>query len=212
MNSHTRFLTLIALLSLLVGALAACGGGDDDDSGAVDPGSNGSDSGSGGSDSGSDTETDDDGDEDDRSLPSFGAGGTARVTFGDETFEPILANRDVNGTPQLGFCRIIFGGLQVFGFADTDDGRRVSVEMWIPPTDWESKPELGFDPPRIQVEIEGDPNGGAWLADQERFDDNSRVDDYESDGKRANGTMTLRREFSDELPPVQGTFEVNCEQ
>ena len=204
MIPHARYFTFIALLTLLAGTVAACGGGDDD-SGASDPGSDGSDSGP-------DTESNDDGDEDDTGLPSFGAGGTARLTFGDETFEPILANREVNGTPQLGACRIIFGGLQVFGFADTDDGRTVRVEMWIPPADWESKPEFGFDPPRIEIEIDGDPNGGSWLADQERYDENSRVDDYESDGKRATGTMILRREFSDDLAPVQGTFEVNCEQ
>ena len=213
MNWSLRTTAVLALLALLLAALAACGGDDDDDNGGgVFPGSN--DDSNGSDSSGDDGDDDDD---DDGGLPSFGAGGTARLTVGDETFEPILANRTVNGTEQLGFCRVIFSALQVFGYADTDDGRIVQVEMWIPPADWESYDDGRYDPPRIEIDIE-DMEGfkqANWLADQENetFRGNSQIDDYEMEGTSASGTVTFTDEFSREPRPVaQGTFEVECEQ
>jgi hypothetical protein len=215
MNWSLRTTAVLALLALLLAALAACGGDDDDDNGGgVFPGSNDD---SNGSDSSGDDGEDEDDDDDEGGLPTFGAGGTARLTLGDETFEPILANRTVNGTEQFGFCRVIFGALQIFGYAETDDGRIVEVEMWIPPTDWESYDDDRYDPPQIEIDIE-DMEGfkqANWLADQENetFRGNSQIDDYEMEGTSASGTVTFTDEFSREPRPVaQGTFEVECEQ
>lgn len=191
----------------MLAGLAACGGDDDDSGGGIFPGSNGSNGANG-----SGADDDEDGDGDDGGLPSFGAGGTARVTIGDETYEPILANREVDGQRQLGFCRVIFGALQVLGYADTADGGYLQVEMWIPPTDWESYEDDRYDPPRVEVEFQpADGSRASYSADQRRDGGNSQVDDYDLDGLHATGTMTLRHSI-DRLPPLQGSFDVECEE
>jgi hypothetical protein len=193
----------------MLAGFAACGG-DDDDDGAIFPGSNDDSNGSSDGD-GDDSGDDDDDSDDDGGLPSFGAGGTASLTIGDDSYEPFLANREVAGRQQLGFCRVIFGALQILGYADTADGGYVKVEMLIPPTDWESYDDGRFDPPRVQVDFEpAEGSRATYLADQERFDENSGVDDYELDGRHATGTMTLRHDFDQTLPTLQGTFDVEC--
>ncbi len=216
MRSYGRAAIVFPLLALLVGGLAACGGDDDDGENPFVPGVNqDSDNDDTDADSNGD-DPDGDADDDSSSLPQFGDGGTAVVTIDGERYEAILSNRTVNGRDTIGFCRDVFGGLQIQGYAETDDGRVVQVEMWIPPTDWESYDDGRYDPPTLEISIndaEG-PRLANWLADQEHttFQGNSQVDDYELEGTRASGSVTFTDEFSREPRPVaQGTFEVNCE-
>jgi hypothetical protein len=220
MKLQTRIIALTAIFSFtaLGAGFAACGGSDDDDSpgeGAVTSAdAAGGDAGSG-DDAAPDDDADDDGD--DSSLPSFGDGGTAVIVLDGQRYEAILSNRTVAGSEEIGFCRDILGALQIFGYADTDDGGVAQVTMLIPPTDWETYDDGRYDPPSIELEID-DSDGGrvSWfLADPENtsYTGNSQVDDYELDGTTATGTATFTNvtlALRGNTEPVQGTFEVNC--
>lgn len=226
MKLHSRIVTLVAIISFtaLGAGFAACGGDDDDDSpgegAATSADAANGDGGSGDDASSDDASSDDDAEDDgdDSGLPSFGDGGTAVIVVDGERYEAILSNRTVAGTPQLGFCRDIFDALQIFGYADTDDGGVAEVTMWIPPTDWETYDDDRYDPPSVELEIM-DSDGrtvSTLVADQDNtsYTGNSQVDDYELDGTTATGTVTFTNQtlaIRGENPePVQGTFEVNC--
>jgi len=215
---------VLALMLMAVAGLSACGGDDDDGNGGSAPASddsgddqdNASDNGAGDSDDGADDGDDDAGDSDcddgsDDSNDSggfdFGAG-KAVVTVGDKTFEFDL-------TSGSAVCRDVFGGLQVGG-RSTDD-ENVTLDMWIPPTNWDTYDDNRYDPP--SVEVEDDTSNKDWVADlnsaYEIEEGKSQVDSYEKDGLRASGTATFTDVyalFSGSAETVQGTFEVSCEE
>lgn len=134
--------------------------------------------------------------------------GSAVVTVGDVTYEFSLAGTTTIGSSTLvGLCRPIFGMLQGSGFVT--DGRDITVDMEIPPVDWESFEDDRYDPPAIEVEDEE--AGVQWVADSgNEFLSGSGVGDYEQDGTVASGTATFVNEFEPDSDPVEGTFEIDC--
>jgi hypothetical protein len=226
MKLQTRIIALTAIFSFtaLGAGFAACGGSDDDDSpgeGAVTSAdAAGGDGGSGDDASPDDASPGDDAEDDgdDSSLPSFGDGGTAVIVVEGQRYEAILSNRTVAGTEELGFCRDIFDALQIFGYAETDDGEIAELTMLIPPTDWETYDDGRYDPPSAELKIT-DAEGfiiSTLVADPENtsYTGNSQVDSYELDGTTATGTVTFTNETlairGGNPEPVQATFEVNC--
>ncbi len=135
----------------------------------------------------------------------FGTG-VARVTIGDTSYEFDL-------TTGFTVCQDIFGGLQVAG---NDASGEANVEMWIPPTDWETYTDDRYDPPSIIVE--DDTLDVRWIADSNRVEliadwpAASNVDSYTKNGNASTGTATFVDDYSfSEGDPVAGTFEVACE-
>jgi hypothetical protein len=132
------------------------------------------------------------------------------VTVGDTRYEFDLTSGFV-------VCRDVFGGMQVAGpSADSED---VTIDAWIPPTNWETFDDGRYDPPSLS--ISDDTANTKWVADPGRtelfanFPEESMVDSYEKDGLAASGTATFIDEYAllrGETPePVQGTFEIACE-
>jgi hypothetical protein len=144
--------------------------------------------------------------------------GLAVVVVGDTTYEFSLGgNSEVGGTTYIGVCQELFGLIQASGY-DTQ-GRAITVEMEIPPEDWQSDDDVDFDPPRI--EIEDDENDGGWVADASdslngsELAGVSQVGEFTSDGTRAAGTATFVEVEPFGAPvegaePIDGSFEVGC--
>lgn len=221
MRKLTLLATWLGLFALGLVMLTACGG-DDDTSGSASSSSGGggddgagpgsSDDGDSGADSGEgEGDASDDGGQDDGG-DSFDFGtGFARVTIGDTTYEFDL-------TAQFVVCREVFGAIQVGG--TSAENENVSIDAWIPPTDWESYTDGRYDPPSITVEHVEPPTNSQWRADQGRVEliddwpEESRVNSYEKDGLRASGTATFidDYDFDGDREPVSGTFEIGCEE
>ena len=90
----------------------------------------------------------------------------------------------------------------------------------LPPLDWEAKPEYGFDPPSIALEVAE--SGSVWVADPtytEYFgtdvENPSLVVLTENDGLIATGTalfvdgQALYR--GEAVEPLEGTWELRCD-
>lgn len=144
----------------------------------------------------------------------FGSGAAA-VALGAETYQFGSATESADGNTYLGMCRQFFGVIAA-GLRLTD-GREITVDMEIPPVDWDTYDDGRYSPPRIEVSIE-DPYQ-TWIADAEWAASNgvegqSQVDTFERDGISATGTATFLEQLSlfTDPPgePVQGTFEVRC--
>ena len=135
--------------------------------------------------------------------------GTAVVTIGDETYEFSLAGTATIGTTTyVGLCRSIFGMIQGNGYAT--DGRDITVDMEVPPVDWETYTDDRYDPPAIKVE-DNEANA-SWVADQgDEFVTGSGVGEFELDGASASGTATFVNQWAPDSDPVEGTFEIDCE-
>jgi hypothetical protein len=201
------WMPLLGLIALLSVSLVACGGGDDDAGGngadAALP--TASDSGDGGDDNGP---GDDAGNDDDSNGLNFGSG-TAVVTVGDARYEFDL-------TAGSSVCRDVFDGLQLVGASD--ESRDITVDMWIPPTDWATYADERYDAPSI--EVQDDTLNVDWLADpasvRNLAEGSSQVDSYDKDGLTAAGTATFvdtRALDRGESPAsVQGTFQVSCDE
>ena len=202
-----RLTIVLGLVALLFAGLSACGGDDDDNGEDTSPAAerSGDDEDNANDDSGNDDGTEDN---DDSGGFDFGAG-TAVVTIGDRTFEFDL-------TSGSAVCRDVFDAIQVSG-KSTDD-ENVTLSMWIPPSNWDTFDDNRYDPP--SVEVEDDTNNNQWIADPnspyEIDGGNSQVDSFEKDGLRASGTATFTDAYAllrgESLEPVQGTFEVSCEE
>lgn len=141
----------------------------------------------------------------------------AIVTIGTETYEA-----DMSGS--LAAC-IALGGA-VGGVGQIIEPGSGTIDMTIPPEDWESSSE-DWDPPSIRVDLGEDDNGVPidWRAGGEiveSFPDlvgKSQVDSFSVDGSTATGTATFIDFFQvqlagsgqvDDPEPVEGTFEINC--
>jgi hypothetical protein len=139
---------------------------------------------------------------------TYGFGtGVARLTIGVTSYEFDL-------TTGFTVCQDIFGGLQVAG---NDASGEANVQMWIPPTDWETYSDDRYDPPSIIVE--DDTLDVRWIADSNRVElipdwpAASNVDSYAKEGNAATGTATFVDDYSfSEGEPVSGTFQVACEE
>lgn len=113
-------------------------------------------------------------------------------------------------------CQKFFGAVQAAGpLADGSDG---SVDVVIPPEDWETDTEAGWDPPYVQIE-----NGDeSWLAElgTEHFveganieltAEQSAVTSFTNDGSRVAGEAVFFKRFNFEtLETATGSFEFYC--
>ncbi len=146
---------------------------------------------------------------------TVGAGAkTGIVTIGDETFEFAMSTA----------CVAYDGSIGAVGF--TKDSQ-VSVDLDLPPPDWETS--TGWHPPSIRVKDKRGPDERDWNAGNDKFTDSptdypgiegkSQVDTYAIDGAKAHGTATFvdlnaylawQGGTSTEPEPVLGTFEVDC--
>lgn len=144
----------------------------------------------------------------------FGSGAAA-VVLGDERYDFSAATVTVESKTYLGVCQEFFG--VIAANLHLTDGREITVDMQIPPVDWDTYDDGRYDPPQIRVEID-DPYQ-SWLADANWATSNgvegqSQVDTFERDGSSATGTATFLEQQSifQDPPgePVQGTFEVRC--
>jgi hypothetical protein len=144
----------------------------------------------------------------------FGAG-AAVVTIGDQRYEFSMATETIGSTTYVAICREVFGLIQADGHAS--DGRAITVDLMIPPVDWDSYEDGRYDPPRIVVDID-DPYA-RWIADADwaaanGVEGQSQVDAYVKDGLYATGSATFFEEgalFQDPPGvPVEGAFEVRC--
>ena len=200
-----------ALGALLSAALlfAACGGEDDD---APEP-----DNGNGGTTPTEAPSNGDGGNGDDNGSDNGNGGSSggveenrAMVVIGDRTYEFDLSVQ----------CFSLFGNMAAAGGAL--DGSDVSVNIQLPPVDWETDTDEEWDQPSIRVsdsEEDLDWRAGDHIVEEMvaggTLDDGlSQVDSFTHDGQRASGTATfieMYAVFRQENPdPVQGTFEFAC--
>jgi hypothetical protein len=113
-------------------------------------------------------------------------------------------------------CQRIFGGLQTAGpVADGSDG---NVHSIIPPEDWESDTEAGWDPPLVDIDIGDD----SWRAQagSEHFaggetvevtSAQSSVTSFTNDGSLVAGEANFYSVNNyDEVETATGSFEFFC--
>jgi len=196
-----RTCTLGALVSAAL-VLTACGG--DDDGAAA-----GSNSDNGGTTPTEATSANGDGNGDDGNGDGGGGSGGAAenravVTVGDEVYEFDLTD----------LCLAMFGNLA--GSGPSVDGRDITINIEVPPEDWETSDE-DWSPPSIRID-DGE-NDLDWRAGDEIVTGMvepgmSQVDSFTNDGTRASGTATFIELYAvmtgDDPDPVQGTFEFAC--
>lgn len=146
----------------------------------------------------------------------FGTG-TAVLQLGDERYEFDMGSLEVGGEVMVGVCRGIFGMIQ--GVGHVTDGRAISIEMDIPPVDWEAKPEYGFDPPNITFQDDNNDVelvAGKQLAEMLGVETESQSTVTENDGYNAAGTATFVDSralmMGEPSEPIEATFEVHCDQ
>ena len=134
--------------------------------------------------------------------------GTATVTIGDETYEFTLAGTaTIDETTYVGRCETLFGMIVGSGFAT--DGRDITVDMEVPPVDWESYEDDRYDPPAIGVK-DNEANA-SWVANQgDDFVVGSGVNEFEQDEMSASGSATFVNQWDPDSDPVEGSFEVDC--
>jgi hypothetical protein len=148
----------------------------------------------------------------------FGSG-TAVVELAGERYEFDMSSREIGEDIFVGVCRGIFGAIQATGRV-TDD-RAITVEMELPPVDWEAKPEYGFDPPSISLE-DAD-SGSVWVADATyteflgtEVENPSLVVLIENDGLVATGTAIFvdgqALDRGEAVEPLEGTWQVRCDE
>jgi len=115
-----------------------------------------------------------------------------------------------------GACQRVFGGLQTSGpMADGSDG---NVHAIIPPEDWESDTEAGWDPPFVDIDI-GDDNWRAQ-AGTEHFLGSEAVDltsaqsavtSFTNNGSLVAGEANFYSRYNyDEVETAAGSFEFFC--
>ena len=212
-----RLFRLLALTAAALLVLSACGG-DSDDADSTDPTdapSEATTTVAGGDDAATTTDA---GDTATTTVASGGGDGEyAIVTIGDETYEA-----DFDGT----FSQCISMGGAIGGVAPIAGVEDATIDMTIPPPDWETSAE-GWDPPSIRLDLGEDADGvpidwragGDIVMENPDLDGKSQVDSVSNDGTTASGTATFIDFFQvqlfqsgqvDEPQPVSGTFEISC--
>lgn len=146
----------------------------------------------------------------------FGTG-TAILQLGDERYEFEMSNLETETQVYVGICRSLFGIVQAAGHVT--DGRDITIEMELPPADWESYADGRYTAPNIEF-TDAD-NGielvaGKQLAELLGVETESQTSVAENDGYNATGSATfvsaqalLMGELSE---PIEATFEVHCDQ
>jgi hypothetical protein len=217
-----RAVAITALLALL---LAACGGGTSEDASGTTATTAGSAAGNEDPTTTTSTPADttapsDDGD----NAPEPGAQGDLSLVPEGET--DILGNPAGQGFVELdgvrydfilnGACQKLFGAVQASG--SRADGSDANVDAIIPPEDWETDPDVEWDPPYVEVEI-GDDSwraeaGSQHLAAGENVDltaDQSAVTSFSNNGALVSGEAIFFSEYNyDEVETATGTFEFYC--
>ena len=149
-------------------------------------------------------------------LPDFGSG-TAVLELGGERYEFDMGNIEAGGETAVGVCQGIFGMIQ--GVGHVADDLAISIEMDIPPVDYEAKPEYGFDPPNIT--FSDDDNdvelvAGKRLAEGLGVETESQATVTENDGFNAVGTATFvdsrAMMMGEASEPIEGTWKIHCDQ
>lgn len=217
-------MTRLPLLVGLACALAACGGGGDDDgaeAGSSLPAQEAIEATDGTepeqSNSDGSAEPDTESDTEPAAESSIGAG-KAVVTIGDETYEA-----DLSG--DLTVCVSMGGAIAASGPIDGIDGGRIKIDL--PPEDYETSSDDGWEPPSVRVDLGEDDDGVpiGWAAAPDvaelnpDFAGSSQVDSFSVDDASASGTATFIDDFQillfnggqvEEPQPVQGSFQVSC--
>jgi hypothetical protein len=152
-------------------------------------------------------------------APEASSGGQMLVvTIGDTTYEADLST-------DFTVCISMGGAVGAAGPIPGIDGGSINVD--IPPEDYETSTDQGWEPPSVRVDLGEDENGVpvSWRASPEvaefwpEFAGTSQVDSFTVDGASASGTATFIDDFGiqlflagqgDEPQPVQGTFAVSC--
>jgi hypothetical protein len=209
-----RALTWSSLLLSLLVVLAACGN-DDSEAATEAPAeatAEAAPAAEDGDDGGSEDDTAADSDEDavsDAIADLASESGSATVTIGDETIEFSLSGtQTIDGTTYVGRCQSLFGMINGSGFAT--DGRDITLNIEIPPVDWETYEDERFEAPG--VEVEDNESNAKWVADQaDEFVSGSGVGEYQQEGVTASGAATFVNHWAPDSDPVEGTFEIDCE-
>jgi hypothetical protein len=140
------------------------------------------------------------------------------VTIGDTTYEADLS-------ADLTVCISMGGAVGATGPIPGVDGGNVSID--IPPEDYETSTDDGWEPPSVRVDLGEDENGvpvdfragGEVVATFPDLAGMSQVDSFSVDGTSASGTATFIDFFQvqlaqggsvDQPQSVQGTFAVSC--
>lgn len=216
MNTYARPATLAILFSLVLTGLIACGG-DDDDGAVIPPGLSGDDDDNG--DSNGDGGGEGNGSNGDTVATDLEEG-TARITVGGETYDFVLGGESpfrVNSQPD---CHTVAGGILAFGYVT--DGREITVDLEVPPVDWENSTTASWDPPYFSL-VDRDA-GARWIADEDfgasgteslmGLEGLTQVGAYETDGNRATGVATFANynlfNQDEDFAAVEGTFEIHC--
>jgi hypothetical protein len=218
-----RAVVITALLALL---LAACGGGTSGDASETTTTTAGSAAGDEDPPTTTanpvdTTEPDDNGGD---GTPDPGAQGDLSLVPEGET--DIVGNPAGQGFVELdgvrydfilnGACQKLFGAVQASG--SPADGSDAKVDAIIPPEDWETDPEVDWDPPYVEVEI-GDDSwraeaGSQHLAGGENLDltaEQSAVTSFSNNGALVSGEAIFFSEYNyDEVETATGTFEFYC--
>jgi hypothetical protein len=146
----------------------------------------------------------------------FGTG-SASIELDGELYEFSTAVETAESILYLGACQSVFG--IVVANLTLADGGDATVDMQIPPVDWDTYDDGRYSPARIEIRINQPYQ--SWVADSEwasvnGVDGQSQVDTFERDGTSATGTATFLEQtafFADPVSvPVQGTFEVRCKE
>lgn len=166
-------------------------------------------------DDGADDAASDDGASDD------GSGG-AGVEYATVTLDGVTYESDLSAS--LAVCVAMGGAVGGAGpITGLDDG---SVDLTIPPEDWETSTQE-WDAPYIRLDLGEDESGtpvdwragGDIIEQTEGLDGKSQVDSFTIDGTTATGSATFIDFFQwqlyqggqiEEPEPVVGTFEVSC--
>jgi hypothetical protein len=152
-----------------------------------------------------------------------GGGGDADPTeapTGDSD-DPLSGFRDdeASAVVIIGDERYEFDGLRCVtmggALGAASMGGDPSVNISLPPTDWESSGD-DWDPPSVRVDGD-DPYfhfeaGGDVVLMSPDLAETYMVTSFTSDGYRASGTAAFvdMTQLADPPPPINGTFEVSC--
>jgi hypothetical protein len=216
-------LRILGLVAACLLAVAACGDDDAVEATSTSPPASVADDGADGGGTGGDETAADDMSGDDSAPADGGEGDLSLVPEGETD---ILGNPAGQGYVELdgvrydfilnGACQKIFGGVQAAGsLADGADG---NVDAFIPPEDWETDTEAGWDPPYVQIEI-GDDNwtaqaGSQHLVEGEYIDlppEQSSVTSFVNDGSLVAGDAVFFSVYNyDGVETASGSFEFYC--
>ncbi len=132
-----------------------------------------------------------------------------------------FGNEDATAVVTIGDRRYEFGDLYCVtlggALSAASTGSDPSVDIKVPPEDWESSGQ-GWDPPSVWVSGDDGPldlrAGDEVVRYDRRLDGLSQVDSFATDGYHATGSATFvdfqAFGLGGEAETISGTFEVTC--